>query len=124
MTAALQGLLSAPLFTAQQATNVFHVIDQLANVTNRIQAEDESLKTVTNKFVENFWEEIFFHKSIHWNNFLSDCYISSIYSREKFISMNGKQLHLFSTILTRLLPMSTSHNIKIGLWLFLVRDDQ
>jgi hypothetical protein len=50
MTAALEGLLVLPSFTTKQATNVLNVVDQLVNVTGQIEVEDDSLKTVTNKY--------------------------------------------------------------------------
>jgi hypothetical protein len=51
MAAALEGLLVLPSFTTGQATNVLNVVDQLVNVTGKVEVvdDDDSLKTVTNK---------------------------------------------------------------------------
>jgi hypothetical protein len=49
MAAALEGLLVLPSFTAEQAGNVFGVVDQMVNLTGQIESEDDSLKKVTNK---------------------------------------------------------------------------
>jgi len=51
IAAALEGLLVLPSFTTVQATNVLNVVDQLVNVTGKIEVVDDgSLKTVTNKY--------------------------------------------------------------------------
>lgn len=51
MTAALEGLLVLPSFTTGQATSVLNVVDQLVDVTGKVEVvdDDSSLKTVTNK---------------------------------------------------------------------------
>jgi hypothetical protein len=49
MVAALERLLVLPSFTTEQAMFVFNIVDQLVNVTGQVDAELDSLKSVTNK---------------------------------------------------------------------------
>lgn len=51
MAAALEGLLVLPSFTTGQATSVLNVVDQLVDVTGKVEVvdDDSSLKGVTNK---------------------------------------------------------------------------
>ena len=51
MTAALEGLLVLPSFSTGQATTVLNVVDRLVDVTSQVEIEEDSLKTVTNKWV-------------------------------------------------------------------------
>ena len=51
MAEALEGLLVLPSFTTGQATSVLNVVDQLVDVSGKVEVvdDDSSLKTVTNK---------------------------------------------------------------------------
>ena len=46
---ALESLLTLPAFTLEQSTMVLNVVDQVVDVTGKVEAEPDSLKTLTNK---------------------------------------------------------------------------
>lgn len=46
---ALESLLTLPAFTLEQSTTVLNVVDQVVDVTGQVEAEPDSLKTLTNK---------------------------------------------------------------------------
>jgi hypothetical protein len=47
MTEVLEGILTLPSFTTEQAVNVLNVVDQLVNITGKLIVKD---KSVTNKY--------------------------------------------------------------------------
>lgn len=47
---ALEELLVEDLYRKKEATTILNIIDQLVNVTGQIKVENDSLKSITNKY--------------------------------------------------------------------------